>query len=611
MCGVAGIVSTSSVLTVEAAVTRMISSIAHRGPDHSAVSFLGMAVLGHTRLRIIDLSPEADEPLPNEDGTVWLSFNGEIFNWKQIRSGLVSKGHSFRSQCDAEVIVHLYEESGNGFVGKLEGIFAFAVWDQEARRLLLSRDRLGIKPLYYAEIPDGIMFASEIRALVASGLVPSLLNKSALRDVLRFGSVGSDRTAVSGIQELPAGHMLEWRDGHLDITAYWQPRIEVNPALSDSKDAVTNLRGRLEQAVGRQLVADVPLGVFLSSGIDSAVVASVAGALGGSLKTFTISVGGADDEGQMAASLAHHLGSDHTQVTLDQDDALEGVLRSISAMDQPTVDGVNTWMVAKAARESGLVVALSGLGGDELFFGYPTFRVIPELMSVARLASYLPKRMRNALSSMAFGRLDGPLRRVTAFLGGPMGVTEAYEMLREVLPTELVFTTEAVAHPPADSKVNILHETCLLELGRYMRNQLLRDSDQMGMAHSVEIRVPLLDELVVDLAFAIPASLKAPNGRPKQLLIHAVADLLPPGYGSGEKKTFTLPFDRWLRGPLRDVSKGALLSDDSVLTTLMPPQSRERLWTEFDRGRLHWSRVWAPVVVDLWTRSRGWTLNGA
>ena len=389
-----------------------VDAIAHRGPDAAGVTELGgpdgergvRCVLGSVRLRIIDISPEGDQPMPNEDGSAWVSFNGELYNHPELRAWLDGRGHTFRSKTDTEALVHAYEEFADDphrMLDRLRGMFAFGLWDSNRGRLFMARDRLGIKPLYYAQTSDGgVAFASEIRALARAGVITPSPDTDAIRGYLLRGVIPGPSSAFEGVRELPAGCYALWDgSGPPQVRRWWSLSMASDPAVAAAP--VEALSEALEDAVARHLVADRPIGVFLSSGVDSGAIATVA-AKRGTIRTFTVTFPDlGDDEGSAAADLARRIGASHEEVQVTATDVESWVRRGLADMDQPTHDGLNSWLVSRAAHEAGLVVALSGLGGDELFGGYGSFGFVPGCTDGAAdsgsspLACWMPRLARS------------------------------------------------------------------------------------------------------------------------------------------------------------------------------------------------------------------------
>jgi asparagine synthase (glutamine-hydrolysing) len=604
MCGILGIARTLLAPTDEAAVQKALDQLDHRGPDARSSEVLSGSrmecVLGHTRLRIIDLSPEADQPLPNEDRTVWVAYNGELYDGVEARRGLEAGGHRFRSRADTEILVHRYEDHAQDPVSMLDGLrgmFAFAIVDTNRDRVFLARDRLGIKPMYWAEIPGGIAFASEVGALTAAGVVHEHVDPALLGEFLLWGHTRTDHAFVPGVRELPAGHVLLWEGGTCTVRRWWQPVLE--PRADVGEEAERLLRAVLDDSVRRQLVADRPVGVFLSGGVDSGAVATRAAAAG-DVRTFTASFPEAqEDEGPVAAAVAARLGVAHSDVPVTGEEVGEAMPDILAAMDRPTADGVNTWLVCRAAHQAGLVVALSGLGGDELFGGYPSFQQVPRVASIRNALSPLGRTIRASAADAAARRSPGG--RLGRLLGGAGGLSGAYASVRcQFSPAELHaagFVGPLGTSVAGDDPTRCVGDrVTLMELSNYMPEQLLRDTDQMSMSHSLEVRVPLLDDAVVRVALAIPADVRLEPG--KQLLARAA------GVSRTRKRPFSLPFDTWMRGPLRTYVRDGLLSSELPFADEIPSAFRRNLWSAFEDRRTHWSRPWAVALIRLWAAQR-------
>jgi len=558
-------------------------------------------VLGHTRLRILDLSPEADQPMSNDDGSVSVVFNGEIYNFVDLRRQLQAGGHRFRTNTDTEVLVHLYEDDGEGLVERLRGMFSFAIWDEPRQRLVLGRDRLGIKPLYYRTDGGGLAFASEVRALVRPD---DLVDPRSLGAFLRLGWVPGPRTIFSDISELPAAHLLVWREGRARLSRYWSPPHSADHGAEGLRDggrdrppSLSELTEALTDAAQRHLVADVPVGLFLSSGVDSVAIGRLVGRANPDLRAFTVSFVGENDEAVAAAGLSRRLGLHHTVVPVDGADVVAALPQFVSDMDQPTVDGLNSWVISRAVRAEGIVVALSGLGGDELFGGYSTFRHVPRMARAARALSWIPEAVRSfpevgagRLQATAHSRARRALEAVAE--GGP---GPSYAAVRGLFGVnELAALWPRAGSMPGATPAGA--GVTELELTNYLPYQLLRDTDCMSMAHALEVRVPLLDDDVVDVVLRRQVS--AVDSWAKTDFLAAVDPGLA-DVGARPKQTFTLPIDRWLRGPLNKTSSTAMT--DLADTGLgFDPGQLTGLWQAFGSGHAGWRQVWSLVVLSLW-----------
>ena len=636
MCGIAGLVTSTP--SSDEPVRRMVDAMRHRGPDDAGVETpVAGVVLGSARLSIIDLSPAGHQPMPSEDGRVWVAFNGEVYNFRHLRTDLEKRGHRFHSRTDTEVILHAYEEWGPDCVLHLRGMFAVAVVDARqagpdgcGTQLLLLRDHLGIKPLYFTVASGALAFASEVRALLASGLVPTRLSTEGLAAYLLWGSVAEPLTLVDGIRSLPPGYRLTAKveSGALKITSepYWHLPVHPVRALNGSRaKAVFELRSLLHESVAVHLVADVPVGVFLSGGVDSTCVAGLAARAHSEITTVTVTLPEdvARDEAVLARETARHLGVRHHAVVLTGPEILHHLDEAVAGLDQPSMDGINTYFVSWGAHQAGLKVALSGLGGDELFGGYSTFRVVPRLEMLVGMvrrspllgrlaagllgASLLGHDARQKLAD-AFSRSDVlshpyaisralfSVGRLSRLLNGSAGVA-----LRGSWADRLVDLSTSARGLGAFSGVSAL------ELGTYLVNTLLRDTDGMSMAHSLEVRVPFVDHRLVEFVGALPEiyrSGRGASGRPKALLLEAVGDIIPIDVARARKRTFTLPWEQWLRGPLREKLQDGIAEIPDPLRLILNPQEVQAVWNDFLCGRTGWARPWALYVLNDWVRRR-------
>lgn len=633
MCGICGYVGAKREAQADAAVRRMMAALRHRGPDDEGMLSVSGATLGMRRLSVIDLAG-GSQPTLNEDRSVAVTFNGEIYNFRELRYALEAQGHVFHTRSDTETIVHAYEAWGKDCVRHLRGMFAFAVLDGRekpghfAPRVFLARDRWGIKPLYYAAADGALVFASEVRALLASGLVSPRLCDSALEAYLLFGSVPEPATLVEGVYSLPPGHRLLISDAARPTAAQPEPYWsfgEVTQASSRETprnvcEAAKELRPLLEDAVRSHLVADVPLGLFLSSGIDSTALAALASREQRDLHTFTVVFPEQDfSEAALARKTAQRFGTQHEEFLLTAEQMLGRLDEAVAALDQPTMDGINTYFVSWAARQVGLKVALSGLGGDEVFGGYGTFRTTPRAASLAKAGRLVPRPMRSATAAAVqlfahFRRTDAG-RKASALWRDPAALPHAYFFARALFTPE-----QAAGLLCADTDCNApwrawMRETAYqadrldrfasvlcLEMRSYMVQTLLRDTDAVSMSHSLEVRVPLLDHRIVEFVLRLPDSARRRRGVPKALLVEALGDLLAPEIVRQRKRTFTLPWERWLRGALRERVAEGLEDLAPALLPALRPDALRSVWRDFLAGRTSWSRAWSLYVLNEWAR---------
>lgn len=576
MCGINGIFSwdAASPKIDHQELLRTRDRMATRGPDGAGAWCAddGTIGLGHRRLAIIDLSEAGAQPMVSVDRRLTITFNGEIYNYRELRDQLSASGVQFSSHSDTEVLLHLYAMKGESMVHDLRGMYAFAIWDDMAKTLFLARDPYGIKPLYYAEQAGVFRFASQVKALLAGGAISRSVEPAALAGFLVWGSVPEPFTFYQGIRTLPAGHtLLVTRSGVGTPRQFW----DLATAIADSTrkaydippgDEMQVLHDALRDSVRAHLVADVPVGAFLSAGLDSSTIVGFAKDLAGDIRTITFSSeefrGSEDEEGPLAAEVARHFGVSHDRRMISHAEFDNDVEAFLHAMDQPTIDGLNTWFVSKAAKEAGMKVALSGLGGDELFGSYSTFSNVPAMAGRYRSLARFP-----ALGN-AMLRLNSTLRRPSsktrpmqdgaARYGGT--IDGAYLLQRGWLPPWQLgqvirddIAREGLARlgevvPLIDDSgrmgLNDFGRVAYLEATRYMRNQLLRDSDWTGMAHSLEIRVPMVDIRLTERAIGIAASGRMRNGKA------ALADLVPRGLPAGivnrPKTGFSVPIWVWL-----------------------------------------------------------------
>lgn len=607
MCGICGIVRFSGGVETRS-VDAMCDAIRHRGPDDGGAyaSPARDCVLGSRRLAIIDLTPAGHMPMGEPRGRFWITYNGEVYNFVELRAELEARGHRFRSRTDTEVVLHLYQEYGDECVERLNGLFAFAIWDQQERSLFLARDRFGIKPLYYSWAGESFLFGSEIRALLASGLVSARADSSAVAGYLMLGSVPDDRTILTGVASLAPGHCATLRSTGLTARQYWSHVDEVRRAIplppGEAEEAV---REEMKAAVRRQMVSDAPLGLFLSGGMDSTMLAALMRAAGHErIRSVSVSFDeSAFDEGCVARRVAERFGLEHVDTRVTYQDFESHLGSIVSAMEQPSADGINTYFVSMAARQAGLTVALSGLGADELFGGYPSFTVIGTAQRAMRGLARIPGHEQFMPLLDVLPGIPRGARKLARWSNGSTSLAAAYLAVRGLLGPEEVrclvgaatlpdLATYAEQVAPIDGLPEMAGIS-VLESRVYMHNQLLRDTDAMSMAHSLEVRVPFLDNEIAALAARCSHLL---GGPPKAVLAGARSIYFPLGLPDRPKQGFTFPLEAWLAGPLAErVEHGA----DSGGGGVDAPEMR-RLWADFRAGRRHWSQVWAPMLLNHW-----------
>lgn len=631
MCGIAGVIAERDE-AVRAALPPMVAAQRHRGPDASGETIIRLASctlgLGHRRLSIIDLSAAGSQPMRNPQTGDLIIFNGEVYNYRRLREELLAGGVQFAGHSDTEVLLYGLRRWGPRFIDRLEGMFAFAWYDAQKGRLLLARDPLGIKPLYYAWAGDALLFASEVRALLAGGMLTPRLDRSAVAGMLAYGAVPEPHTIFEGVRAFPAGCWQEYDLHHLGAgrsatpQRYW--RFPQTDSSIDEREAVHRLRDTLERAAEDHLISDVPVGVFLSAGLDSTIVASLAARHTNRLRTFTV---GFADQPQMsesapAAETARRIGAEHVDIQITGPDALAACRDWIEALDQPSIDGLNTYVISLAVRKQGIIVALSGLGGDELFCGYSSFTMAPRAQRLLRYVGWVPRRVRRGISYVATAGRPVSVRSKAADIAGSDGrILSLFLQARRVLsdrelgelgigPDQPGLTRDFVPEPAlAGLELDDPDGVALvsrLESRLYMGNMLLRDSDANGMAHSLEIRVPMLDRRMLDLGYAIPGIVRRPSpDARKHLLRAAFAPHLPESLTKRRKTGFTLPIGEWMHGPLRSLCAEGM--DHLKRAGVLRPAGVDAVWSAFlaDPSRLRWGRVMSLVALGLYTRRFG------
>lgn len=613
MCGIAGIRSLRGQPVTPEEILRMNHLIAHRGPDDMGYRVEPGVGLGMRRLRIIDLE-SGKQPIHNEDESIWLVFNGEIYNYRDKRRELEARGHSFYTESDTEVIVHLYEEYGTDFVQHLRGMFALALWDRRRRRFLLARDRIGIKPLFYGVFDDRLVFASEIKCFLTLPEVRRELDWKAVQHLFSFLTTPPDRSIIAGIHKLEPGHLLIVDEGKEPVKRrYWDVSFDSADELGEG-EAVEALRASLRESVDLHMISDVPLGAFLSGGVDSsAVVATMADLSDRPVKTFAIGFGDEDfNELEHARVVAQRFGTEHHELMLEPDvfDVLDDL---IWYLDEPFGDSsaIPTYMVSKIAAEE-VTVVLSGDGGDEVFAGYDRYAV--EARERHWDAVPGPVRALSGLASRAIP--DGrPGRRFLQHrsLAGADRYLDAVSYIKAEHHRRL-FTAEALRGMEGydawdaqratlrDARADWLSALQYADFHHYLPLDILTKVDRMSMAHSIETRVPLLDHVFVETAARIPSSMKLHNGRGKHVFKEAMNGILPDSILNRRKQGFAVPLERWFRGQLSDHVRDLLLSPRAVQRGVIEPDFVRTLLARNDRGRELGLELWTLLSFELWCR---------
>jgi asparagine synthase (glutamine-hydrolysing) len=632
MCGIFGIVARNARVP-DGLLERGTQALAHRGPDDSGTVLLHDSArgpveigLGNRRLAILDLSPLAHQPMHDPETGNWIVYNGEIYNFLDVRGELERLGTGFVSHSDTEVVLKAYARWGEPGLQKFRGMFAFAIWDCPHHRLFVVRDPMGIKPLYYAQTDSHFIFASEVRALLGTGLLHPRLDPAGLTNYLTFGSAYDPFTLVQGIRALPAGHSLTWEDGEIQTSHYWDllqgsdsKETGVSLPRDDEARAISELKPALEEAVRMQLVSDVPVGVFLSGGIDSSALVSILSRGGMTPSTFSIVFREADfSEAEHSRAIAKKFHTDHHEINVSQRDVLKAIPDALQAMDLPTMDGVNTYFVSRETRRAGVKVALSGLGGDEIFAGYSTFRTVPRMERFAKAWKHVPRTVGSPLAAAFSAAVadNDQNRKLTSlardngralhpyFLSRMLFVPSQRDWILRRTDPKVVNAAEKAQREELHSASGLdpINRVSYLETRCYMLNTLLRDSDFMSMSQGLEVRVPLIDHQLAKAVLGLPGKWKM-NGTPKKLLVGALEGSLPEDIVHRPKRGFTVPFAHWMRQELRSEIEPVLSSKrigDGPLGELLNGEEVQRVWNGFLGGSVSWSRPWSLYVLQRW-----------
>lgn len=618
MCGICGIVHADAYATADPGAIRRMSAVqAHRGPDDSGLWTGGPAAFGHQRLSILDLSSAGHQPMLSADGGMLIVFNGEIYNFQELRGELERKGCSFRSQCDTEVLLEAHRCWGDAAVERLNGIFAYAVYDIPCHRLLLVRDRLGVKPLFYAQSGGCIAFASELEALMQSGIVPRKLNPPALDAYLRYLYIPAPATIYTGVHKLLPGEMLVFEKGVESGKRYWQ--LQYAPSADWTLDsAAARYKELLADAVRMQRISDAPIGAFLSGGIDSSTVTGLLSAASGNpVKTFTI---GFDDahysELQYARTAARHFGTDHTEAMLSVD-AADLILRLPAYFGEPFGDSsaLPTYLVSQTARSS-VTVALSGDGGDELFAGYQWLHMALAATRYRRV----PAGIRHAAAGMLRLLPASPLRekllrfhqdalqspdeafrgRITTFRSDARATLYMPDFADALRQHD---SDPFAVHAQAGAALNDADRMLYIDTMMYLPDDILCKVDRMSMAHGLEARVPILDHRIVEFAATVPFSLKYAGGVSKRLVKHAFKDMLPPELLKQRKQGFAIPIHKWFRETLGSLYRDSVLAPDARCRTLIRQDAACHLLEAHRRGQeAHGHHLYVLLFLELWLR---------
>lgn len=616
MCGINGIVGAGKDVNAAVLVRKMNDSLSHRGPDAEGLFEDEGLVLGHRRLAIIDTNERGNQPFQSADGRFVIAFNGEIYNYRELKAQI--DDYPFLTDSDTEVLLAAFRKWGVDCLQRLNGMFAFAIWDRQERSLVVARDRMGIKPLYYFEDKGTLVFSSEIRALLASGYPPRRMNHNALADFLRYQTVHGPETMIDGVFTLPPGHYILVTESELKLEEWWSLPRAVSPVLAPRKEVLKHVRETLLSSVELRMRSDVDFGAFLSGGIDSsAVVGLMAEVSDRPIDTFNVAF--KEDrfnEAQYADLIAQKFNTRHHKLVLSADDFLQQIPDALAAVDHPSGDGPNTFVVAGATKAAGVTMALSGLGGDELFAGYDIFRQATEMLDKRWMMSF-PKLLRQmaggALKQMRPGIASW--KKASILNQDYLDLEHAYPYSRLIYPDKRIKELLTTSKLPPNSvhamlkevldpsgpafKMPYLSQVSLAEIKTYLQNVLLRDTDQMSMAHALEVRVPFLDHRLVTYVMGVNDPDRYPH-TPKKLLTDALGNMLPARIIDRPKMGFTLPWDEWMRGSMKSFCEAALqrLGQREAFRA----KGVDQLWKDYLNGHpmVTWSRVWPLVALEHW-----------
>ncbi len=613
MCGVCGIIEDDRSAAIDRVLLdRMTDSLEHRGPDGRGTFIDGGVGLGHRRLSIIDLD-SGDQPIYNEDRSIVVVYNGEIYNYKELRADLQSRGHQFRTQSDTEVIVHLYEQYGDDCVNHLNGMFAFVLWDTNRRRLFAARDRLGEKPLYYCCRPRRLLIGSELKTLLEDQSVPRELDLLALDDYLAYGYVPAPRTIFQGVWKLAPAHCLVWDQGRVTTRRYWSISFPDRPRRSE-EDYVEELRELLHDAIRLRLRSDVPVAAFLSGGMDSNLVVAMASQLlERPMQTFSVGFGETDyNELHLARLTASRYHTDHHEIIVD--DANVSVLPElVEHYDEPFADPsmIPTFYIAREASRF-VKVCLTGDGGDEVFAGYPQYVDALRYAKVNQIPACVRRAVLGSVAALLPDHVRGKglMRRLSVSAAsryqrqvGVLDVHERRALLQPDIARSVCRDAALFEEHFAGNHLDVVSRCQKVDQNTYLPEDILVKLDRATMKNSLEGRIPLLDHRLVELVNAMPSDMKIRGGTQKYILRRLADGVVPPEIIAGPKRGFGIPLKYWLRGDLKSFARDLLLSSRSRSDRFLQRRAVERLLDSHDRqGRDLSDRIWALLVLEQWCR---------
>lgn len=626
MCGINGIYNIRKLDTPTDLIQKMNLASKHRGPDFTGVFEDEDIVLGHNRLSIIDPDAGSNQPMVSDDGNLVIAFNGEIYNYKELKK-ILEKRYEFKTEGDTEVVLAAFKRWGPACLNHFNGMFAISIWDKEKKELFLARDRMGIKPLYYYDNLEQFAFSSEVRSILELPFVEKKINEDALVDYMRYGTVHAPRTIINGIKMLMPGHYMLLNIDGIKSHKFWDINLHhSSESFNQSYDQVTSrIKELFYGSVEKRLVSDVPFGAFLSGGIDSsAVVGAMSEVSDNKIDTFSVTFAEEEfSEAKYARIIADKFNTNHHEIKLTPQDFLKELPESIASMDHPSMDGPNSYVVSKATKDAGITMALSGLGGDELFGGYDIFKRAYSLLDKKWIISFpmlLRKSAGNVLKAVRPGIASEKIKKTitSKYLELPY----YYPINREILDDDQIhhllnfhnypentvheILQDSIGIDKPGAKVPFLSRVSFAEMNTYMQNVLLRDTDQMSMAHALEVRVPFLDHQLVEYVYGVRDDFKYPT-TPKKMLTDSLGDLLPSEIVNRPKMGFVFPWEVWLKNDLKSYCMDGL--DHLKKISLFNDRGIDDIWVGFLSGKksITWSRVWTFVVLGHWLKNNNVT----
>ena len=618
MCGINGIYNHKSLKDVENKVKLMNSLTKHRGPDYSNIYLDSSVCIGHNRLSIIDLDSKSNQPFISADENLVLSYNGEIYNFLELKEEL-SKSYDFKTKSDTEVIIAAYSLWGIEMVYKFNGMFSFALWDKSKEELFLCRDRFGIKPLYYIEVNQSIIFSSSIKALKSFSHEELNIKEDDLLDFLQYGTVHQPNTILDKVKSVPRGSFLMAGNQETKIFEYWN-LFESNNSNKITSEPLKTVNKLLLESVEKRLISDVPYGIFLSGGIDSSILVAAASKVS-TQKVNTFSIVFKEkgfDERKFSRQIASKYKTNHLELELNPEEILQQIEEPFKFMDHPSVDGINTFFISKQVHNQGFKMALSGAGSDELFAGYPVFKEVFELENKKWLYSF-PPQLRNIFGKLLQLRNKSlKSHKIAEILNLKLlELPYFYPIFRKIFANNTIYKLCDIKNISTENypfnwafnnldtnnigaNYSLISKISALEIETYLQNVLLRDADQMGMANSLEIRVPFLDHNLVEYVLSLPNELKYPI-YPKKLLIDSTKGWIPDEIIHRKKMGFVLPWEKWMRNELSSFCEESLLNLEDF--SIFNMSQVNLLWKDFVKGNpyINWLQIWSLVVLGKWT----------